>query len=402
MNLLQDFKTKPFIEALQSFFKQLNVPFNVISEYQTEPKNIIGDKKCNEIISAIYPFGIVTDAIFDKDKEETTITQADLKNEKYEGVLLFGVALIKNNPTRSELAEITRQINREFSKTPVVVVFSYDDKLTFANAERIDYKQTWREGEKVGKISMLKDIEIEKPHAAHIKILSGLQIDVKKVNSFEKLYVYWQKQLSIQALNEEFYADLQSWFYYATQKIKLPYKPDYIDDKENTKNFLVRLLARTMFCWFVKEKGLIQKELLELKDWDDTMYPLTNDFDDKDFLQSNSYYRGILQNVFYNALNQKDKKSIKDFKWTKYWHQDLPINWFTEVPYLNGGIFDKLNEDNANESIEDSVIQIPNFLFYGIEIDTQVTKGKGANATTAIQKVEHKGLNGILKSYKFT
>jgi len=408
MNLLQDFKNKPFIEALQSFFKNLNVPFNVISEYQTEPINIIGDKKCNENIKAIYPFGIVTDAIFNQ--EETKITQTDVENEKYEGILLFGVDVSKTNPSRSDLAEITRQINRAFTKLPVVVVFKYGNQLTFANAERIDYQQQWREGEKVGKISMLKDIEIEKPHAAHLKILfgsadnrtTGLQIDQRKINSFEKLYQYWQKQLSIQALNDEFYADLQSWFYYATQKIKLPYKPDYIDDKENTKNFLVRLLARTMFCWFVKEKGLIQKELLELKDWDDTMYPLTNDFDHKDFLQSNSYYRGILQNVFYNALNQKDKKSIKDFKWTKYWHQDLPINWFTEVPYLNGGIFDKLNEDNANESIEDSVIQIPNFLFYGIEINTQVTRGRGANATTSIQKVEHKGLNGILKSYKFT
>jgi hypothetical protein len=408
MNLLQDFKNKSFTEALQSFFKNLNVPFNVISEYQTEPINIIGDKKCNENIKAIYPFGIVTDAIFNQ--EETKITQTDVENEKYEGILLFGVDVSKINPSRSDLAEITRQINRAFTKLPVVVVFKYGNQLTFANAERIDYQQQWREGEKVGKISMLKDIELEKPHAAHLKILfgsadnrtTGLQIDQRKINSFEKLYQYWQKQLSIQALNDEFYADLQSWFYYATQKIKLPYKPDYIDDKENTKNFLVRLLARTMFCWFVKEKGLIQKELLELKDWDGTMYPLTNDFDHEYFLQSNSYYRGILQNVFYNALNQKDKKSIKDFKWTKYWHQDLPINWFTEVPYLNGGIFDKLNEDNANESIEDNVIQIPNFLFYGIEINTQVTRGRGANATTSIQKVEHKGLNGILKSYKFT
>jgi hypothetical protein len=419
MNSIKLFTTTPFIDALKAFFEELKVPVDYLADDPASAADILGERfkttnDAHQLIADVYALGMVNDAIFDGTATFKNLAQIKKLKVDYDGLLLFGVTL-KNRKdglpiTRSHLAEITRAFNRAFPYTPVTIIFKYANLISFANSERIPYKQEWREGEKIGKVSLLKDIDVEKPHAAHLKILfgsadkktTGLQIDLKKINSFEKLYQYWQKQLSIQALNDEFYADLQSWFYYATQKIKLPYKPDYIDDKENTKNFLVRLLARTMFCWFVKEKGLIQKELLELKDWDDTMYPLTNDFDHKDFLQSNSYYRGILQNVFYNALNQKDKKSIKDFKWTKYWHQDLPINWFTEVPYLNGGIFDKLNEDNANESIEDSVIQIPNFLFYGIETDTQVTKGKGANATTSTQKVEHKGLNGILKSYKFT
>jgi len=164
--MLHDFKNKPFITALKSFFEGLNVPFNTISEYQTSPQEVIGDKKCNDQIAAIYPFAIVTDAIFNYDTVADTITQADLKQAKYEGILLFGVEL-KGHPTRSDLAEITRQINREFSKTPVVVIFKYGDYLTFANAERIDYKQTWREGEKVGKVSMLRDINFQNIHSGH-------------------------------------------------------------------------------------------------------------------------------------------------------------------------------------------------------------------------------------------
>jgi len=149
----------------------------------------------------------------------------------------------------------------------------------------------------------------------------------------------------------------------------------YIPEKENIKNFLVRLLARTMFCWFIKEKGLIKPEILELRDWDGEVYPLTADCGDDRFLESNSYYRGVLQNVFFNSLNQKDKKSLKDFKWTKYLHSDFKLAWFTAIPYLNGGIFDRLDEDNAKESIEDSVMRVPNFLFYGIETEETVTKG---------------------------
>lgn len=254
----------------------------------------------------------------------------------------------------------------------------------------------------MGKVTLLKDINYNNPHPAHTKILSGLSIDKQKISLFIELYNYWQSIFSLQALNDQFYADLQAWFYYASQHIKLPFKPDYINEKENTKNFLVRLLARTMFCWFVKEKGLIKSELLELTDWDNTKYNLTNDIESADFLQSNSYYRGVLQNIFYNALNQKEKKSIKDFKWTKYLHPDFQLDWLVQIPYLNGGIFDKLEEDNAKESIEDTVMRIPNFLFYGINSEEITTKGKGAKSTQIVEKVEHKGLNGILKSYKFT
>lgn len=411
MNSISKFHSEPFIDALKAFFEELKVPVDYLADEPASANDILGERyktnnEAHKLIEDIFALGMVNDAIFEGTETFKKLAEVNKLKADYDGLLIFGVTLKKRNEglpiTRSHLAEITRAFNRTFPYTPVTIIFKYDNLISFANSERIPYKQEWREGEKIGKISMLKDIEIDKPHAAHIKILSGLQIDLNKINSFEKLYLFWQKQLSIQALNDNFYADLQDWFYYASQNIKLPFKPDYINEKENIKNFLVRLLARTMFCWFVKEKGLIQKELLELTDWNGNRFKLTNDVEDKKFLKNNSYYRGILQNIFFNALNQKEKKTAKDFNWSKYWHPELKMDWLTQIPYLNGGIFDKLEEDNAKESIEDSVIKIPNFLFYGIEEETEVTRGRGARATTTIEKVEHKGLNGILKSYKFT
>lgn len=38
------------------------------------------------------------------------------------------------------------------------------------------YKQEWRDGEKAGKVSLLRDIHIEKPHSGHERILTELQI----------------------------------------------------------------------------------------------------------------------------------------------------------------------------------------------------------------------------------
>ena len=414
MNSITKFKTEPFITALKDFFKELNIPVNYLADEPADATAILDDKykpenDAHKLIDDIFALGLVNDDVFKNNSNNLfSIDLQTIKEFKkdYNGLLLFGVTLKSRPggllPTRGQLAEITRTFNRAFSHTPVTIIFKYDAYITFANSERSKYKQEWREGEKVGKITMLKDIKTENTHAAHIKILAGLDIKQHNINSFAKLYKYWQSVFSLQTLNDQFYADLQAWFYYATQKVKLPFKPDYISEKENIKNFLVRLLARTLFCWFVKEKGLIKSELLELTDWEEAKFKLTNDIDDSNFLQNNSYYRGVLQNVFYNALNKKEKKSIKDFKWTKYLNTDFNYDWFTQIPYLNGGIFDKLEEDNAKESIEDTVIDIPNYLFYGIEENQDVKVGKGANARTELQKVEHKGLNAILKSYKFT
>ncbi len=47
--------------------------------------------------------------------------------------------------------------------TLVVVVFKYGNYLAFSNTECLKYKQECREGEKAGKVSLLRDIQIKKP-----------------------------------------------------------------------------------------------------------------------------------------------------------------------------------------------------------------------------------------------
>ncbi len=54
MNILQDFKNKPFIEAVQSFFKYLNVPVNEITNTPAKAIDIIGENALNYLISEIY------------------------------------------------------------------------------------------------------------------------------------------------------------------------------------------------------------------------------------------------------------------------------------------------------------------------------------------------------------
>ena len=163
MNLLNDFKNKPFIEAVQSFFKNLNVPVNEITTAPATAIDIIGENHVNSTINEVYAYGIVDDAIFEQN--ETFKNLAEIKSLKadYDGILIFGITLHprENNllPTRAQLADITRAFSRTFKHTPITIVFKYGNHIAFANSERTQFKQQWREGEKVGKVTINRKVK---------------------------------------------------------------------------------------------------------------------------------------------------------------------------------------------------------------------------------------------------
>ncbi|HPM05418.1 MAG TPA: hypothetical protein PLR81_00245, partial [Treponemataceae bacterium] len=148
MSKLEKFKTDSFIEATQSFFKDLGLPILNITEEPTSAKETLKDTyKENEsfqLIDDVYFVGMVDDAAFEN---KTPLNPSEIKNEierDYDGILIFALTLNKRPndllPTRSQLAEISRAFNREFYYTPVVIVFKYNNYLAFANTERLKYK----------------------------------------------------------------------------------------------------------------------------------------------------------------------------------------------------------------------------------------------------------------------
>lgn len=397
---LDYFNNIGFYDALKTFFEKLNVPINYVTEAPTSLVEVLEtnyklENEAHKMVQDVYFLGMVDDKAFKKEKSAVNLNNIKASRTDYDGLLIFGVELSddKKLPSRSQLAEITRAFNREFNYTPVVVVFKYQNFISFANCERVEYKQKWREGEKIGKFSILKDIDIVTPHTGHIKILQNLEIPrsgKNNVNSFDELYKYWQSAFSISLLNKDFYNDLSNWYYYANSVIKLPTKTDYCEsEKANVKSFTVRLICRLIFSWFLKERGLIPNSLLELFNFDGKENILVNN--ETNFGGQNSYYRGILQNIFFSSLNTPISTK-REFYGKKYLPTDFDYNLFKIIPYLNGGLFDKLEEDYSNDRIEDSVLSIPNELFYGESL--KFTDGKKTKET--------QGINRILSKYKFT
>lgn len=205
-------------------------------------------------------------------------------------------------------------------------------------------------------------------------------------------------------------------------------KTDFFRDKERIREHdaknLIRLLTRLLFVWFIKEKGLIPEALFE-KEKLETEW--LNDFDAKS--KDTCYYKAILQNLFFAALNQPVEK--RQFRNDGRQHRNITNlmryeslfrdpTAFVEllksvVPFMNGGLFECLDkphptlkgpqggdvilyEDGFSDH-KDNVLRVPDDLFFG---DPKTIDLSGVYGDTKRKKETVRGIIPILNSYKFT
>lgn len=363
------------------------MPVDYLADEPASGADILGERfkatnEAHKLIDDVFALGMVNDGIFDGIETFKNLAEVKKLKADYDGLLLFGVKL-KNRKdglpiTRSHLAEITRAFNRTFPYSPVTIIFKYSNLISFANSERIKYKQEWREGEKVGKVSLLKDIDTKQPHRGHLAILKQLVIPTtgsKAVKSFTQLYYYWQSVFSISVLNKNFYEDIIAWFNKAVKDIKIP---DQTAGSEKHKDFTVRLIARLIFIWFLKELKVVK---------DDLLLPEFDNGEDNNLIKPKSkgtaYYKFILQNLFFNALNSEKKdrdKKVFDVYAANFADEKAIKDAIFFSPYLNGGLFDIHPNDWCELGKVNNAFAVPDLLFLDKE----------------------KGLNSILARYKFT
>ena len=99
---------------------------------------------------------------------------------------------------------------------------------------------------------------------------------------------------AVEQLNKEFYQKLFEWYEDAKTRVVFP-NDLRVEEDDHKSTSLIRLLTRLLFVWFIKEKQLINADLFdeekvkELIHWD----------------KDSSYYKAILQNLFFATLNQE-------------------------------------------------------------------------------------------------
>ena len=211
---LSFFNTKNLFEASYHFFNQiLAVPTTqAITKQKLSLKDILRDDvyKSREPftwVTETYFIGTIDEAAFENGKGKTTLNEA--KDTKYESILLFSLKIESEKMrTKGQLAELTRALNRSSLDKPVIVLFKYGDYLTYSTSERTKYQRKHLQGEKIGKVSLLKDIFLPKPHAGHERILFEMTVNPLETTNYTELYEKWQKVFDLQILNKAFYKEL--------------------------------------------------------------------------------------------------------------------------------------------------------------------------------------------------
>ena len=313
--------------------------------------------------------------------------------------------LKKDHYNRTDLANMTRAANQEY-KAPCVIFFKYanNDKMSVGLIGRRPNRLRPDEDVLLN-VSLIKDINLANPHRAHIEILTQLSlmlcvewiVNNGAPTNFDGLLRAWLATLDIKELNKRFYRELSSWFRWAKKGTKFP-----TEEKTGLKQeeHIMRLLVRILFVWFIKEKGLVAEQLFNPAD----INGLLKEFNTTP--KSDSYYRAVLQNLFFATLNTEiekrdfssgKRKTHRNLNLYRYEGQmknpDKLMELFQTTPFINGGLFDCLDDFEAAGRRIDcfsdkdwGLVSVPDCLFFA----------------RANSKSESKGLIELLRSYKFT
>ena len=342
------------------------------------------------------------DFIFQLTKDEVPYIKESSENLRdakydesiYKSFLFFALKLRGDQYSRTKLSQITREINKLDNK-PAMILFQHGEALTLAVIDRRLNKQL-PDKDVLLKTTLIKDINFANPHRAHIDILFDLSIDElhgeHKFRNFDQLHEAWRQALDTEPLNRQFYQKLFKWFEWAVREAKFPDK-----EKRNLKpeEHVIRLITRLLFVWFIKEKGLVSEELFD----ETKVGRLLGDYDAE---TGNSYYRAVLQNLFFATLNteiekrrfSKGKSDHRNFSVYRYRDQmedsDALQKLFDKTPFINGGLFDCLDDFKGIKAGGSRIdcfsnehygkLSIPNRLFFD----------------------DDRGLYSLLTHYKFT
>jgi type I restriction-modification system DNA methylase subunit len=379
------FNSQELLTAASNFFLQLGIKLNSNTAKSLPIKTVLGEYFKNKTpftdVRNVYFAGLIDDSVFQHNLlvEGYTFEQADSKvkqtNGNYNGLMLFALELSKH-PTRTEISELTRAFNRVSQKMPVVLLLRYGNFISLALPERFLYKQEWREGEKIGKVIILRDINTDNPHAGHLRILQDLANH--NATNYNALHEKWFEVLDVNILNKGFYKRLVEWYAKCFNDIKINLTAASKILEKDIENELkpqavIRVIVRMMFIWFMKEKGLI-KDIFFKKDFA------------KQYLKSKDvYYNAVLQNLFFAVLNKKiDERRFRKnnpknkydaqsndyglfdvFRYKEFFKDENIANEFVKltkaVPFVNGGLFqchdykfsgkdETLNEKNTNKN----------------------------------------------------
>ena len=221
---------------------------------------------------------------------------------------------------------------------------------------------------------------------------------------------------SVETLTKQFYKDLFEWYQWAIDDSTQVTFPNNIttedDDRDDVEKKVIRMITRIMFVWFIKQKELVPNRIFDIE----YLSTILKEFDPYSTTVGN-YYNAILQNLFFATLNcaiedengntRKFATSTKRDVKTLYRYAEMfsiseqeIVNLFSEVPFLNGGLFECLDKTRYIDGVE----QYYNFDGFSRN-DARFADGRYKHRAVVPNILffePEKGLISILSRYNFT
>ena len=423
LTALNNFEKKPLADAARGLLntlgyqsaRTLKITPNTAEGFQTmfgRQKQLKAEARLEDWLSVDLLFQVSEAEIQASLNGQGNFTAAKVDDKDIRSYLFFAVELKDQQYTRTQLSGITREINRLFDSIPALIVFKHGGMLSVGIiARRLSKKDNSKDV--LEKVTIIKDISFASPHRAHVEILLDLSIGELQsrvgFSNFGELQKSWEQVLDTSALNKKFFKEVASWYFWAVDTVKFP------TDAE-TQMSVIRLITRLIFVWFIKEKGLVPPELFDERKLQELLY-----FNDP---QKSSYYKAILQNLFFATLNTimgADRKFRSKNKnpngldghhgvTTLYRYEDQfkapkeALKLFANIPFLNGGLFECLDKseekmyiDGFSDTPKNQPV-VPDELFFGAEQNFDLNE----IYDTKNRKYKVRGLIHIFNDYKFT
>jgi len=341
---------------------------------------------------------------------------AGVWNERImESFLFFAIDLKAAHYTRTQLAVVTRELNKLFPM-PVMVFFRHRDSFSLAI---IDRRLNRRDSGKdvLEKVTLIKDIVFALPHRAHLEILKDLSLEAiqkeHECRNLVQLHAAWRKALDSSELNKRFFQEVANWYFWALEEATFPIPSETRDVAAYKAQSVIRLVTRLIFCWFLKEKGLIPDDLFNERKMIGNLVPAED--------ETGHYYKAILQNLFFATLNQEmDKRKFRNdgqnynitnlYRYRRLFKDpDKALRLFEKIPFLNGGLFECLDKPARNDPSkvvridgfsdrDDNEVHVPDELFFGDERACDLNAAYGTKG----KRYKTRGLIRVFERYKFT
>lgn len=310
----------------------------------------------------------------------------------------------------------------------------FEHLVCYVSADRTQLAFTWAHRRPDGKTELRTlPYEIGSPARTTLERFAYLEFSLEELNQYpggrppitvvtEKL----QTAFSVEAVTKRFFEEIANWYFWAREQVVFPMPRIETNRDAYISQSLIRLITRLIFCWFVKQMGLIPAELFDQR----TLSSLLKNGSQLPTSDRTIFYKAILQNLFFATLNQEigKRQFRKRHKNPRgrdphhgitnlYRYEDLftdPkafLRLVERIPFLNGGLFECLDQVYRAEEHRPDVridgfsdhpknpLSVPDYLFFGDERTVDLSKAYGE---AKYKRATVRGLIHIFNRYNFT